>query len=275
MRSHATALRACLVDQRCRRSPEQRLAAPPAAPCPGADRQGRSRFQLSAREGPTPLPVLPSGPGSSAASGHWCTDRSPEVGGSCTPASSAHWFPTYRADRRRPREQISAAAAADPAGAWRSRTRLPRGRTYRTLFVDFEAGQDIDALPGRTSASCAAWRRDHPGAESIQWALKAVHKPMLGTLRRWDACRDWPSSSCGRVACSLAWPWSTPSTFRTFRALVILGSAGRTRSGRRAVGAAEPSHPYGHTKSASPFVPDRPSPFAVVVEPGGTSWTAG
>lgn len=94
---------------------------------------------------------------------------------------------------------------------------------------------------GHTSAFCAARRRDHPGAESIQWVLKAVHKPMLGTVRRWDACRDWPSSSCGRVACSLAWPWSTPSTFRTFRALVILGSAGRARIGRRAGGAVEPS----------------------------------
>ncbi len=137
--------------------------------------------------------------------------------------------------------EITAAAAADPAGARRLRTRLPRGRTCRTLFVDSEAGQEVDAPPGHTSAFCAAWRRDHPGAESIQWVLKVVHKPMLGTVRRWDACRDWPSSSCGRVACSLAWPWSTPSTFRTFRALVILGSAGRVRTGRRAVGAVEPS----------------------------------
>lgn len=170
--------------------------------------------------------------------------------------------------------EISTAAAADPAGAWRLRARLPRGRTCRTLVVDFEAGQEVDALPGHTSASCAAWRRDHPVAESIQWVLKAVHKPMLGTLRRWDACRDWPSSSCGRVACSLAWPWSTPSAFRTFRALVILGSAGRARIGRRAVGAVEPSPSLRPTKSASP-VPDRPSPFVVVLEPGGTSCDRG
>ncbi|MFE5011711.1 ISL3 family transposase [Streptomyces sp. NPDC056696] len=42
-----------------------------------------------------------------------------------------------------------------------------KGRTYRTLLVDVEAGRVVDVLPDRTSESFAAWLREHPGAEII------------------------------------------------------------------------------------------------------------
>ncbi|MFE2140620.1 transposase [Streptomyces sp. NPDC059456] len=42
-----------------------------------------------------------------------------------------------------------------------------KGRTYGTLLVDVEAGQVVDVLADRTSATFASWLREHPGAEII------------------------------------------------------------------------------------------------------------
>lgn len=149
-----------------------------------------------------------------------------------------------------------------------------RGRTHRTLFVDFAAGQKVDLLSVRMPEPGPPDCATTPAPRATSRPLKAVHEPKSGILRRWDACRDWPSSSCGRVACSLAWPWSTPSRFRTFRALVSLGSARRVRIGRHAVGARKrlaslrpragripgrpgPPLPLRHRARARPHVLDR------------------
>lgn len=40
---------------------------------------------------------------------------------------------------------------------------IRRGRTYSTILVDLERHTVIDVLPDRTSASLAAWLREHPG----------------------------------------------------------------------------------------------------------------
>ncbi|MFF5715173.1 ISL3 family transposase [Streptomyces sp. NPDC012756] len=42
-----------------------------------------------------------------------------------------------------------------------------RGRTYGTVLVDIEAGRVVDVLPDRTSATFAAWLREHPGVEVV------------------------------------------------------------------------------------------------------------
>ncbi|MER7539189.1 transposase [Streptomyces sp. NPDC097704] len=42
-----------------------------------------------------------------------------------------------------------------------------RGRTYGTVLVDIEAGLVVDMLPDRTSATFAAWLREHPGVEVV------------------------------------------------------------------------------------------------------------
>jgi hypothetical protein len=54
----------------------------------------------------------------------------------------------------------------------------------------------FDVLPHR----CGILILDlNPGGEDT-----GPLRRLLGWLRRWDACRDWPCSSCGRAACSLA-----------------------------------------------------------------------
>lgn len=42
---------------------------------------------------------------------------------------------------------------------------LRKGKTYSSILVDLEQHQFVDLLPDRTSASSAAWLKDHPGVE--------------------------------------------------------------------------------------------------------------
>ncbi|MFB6580857.1 transposase [Streptomyces sp. NPDC056402] len=72
------------------------------------------------------------------------------------------------------------------------------GRTYGTILVDVEAGRVVDVLPDRTSATFAAWLRDHPGAEIIcrdraSACTRAIKEAAPGTLEvadRWHLLQN-------------------------------------------------------------------------------------